>query len=167
MGIYNFHNIAAAIAIGSYFGVSSEKIKAAIEGYVPEMNRSQVINTKGHKIILDAYNANPTSMMAALENFKQSAGANKLMILGDMFELGTEAENEHQYIASFLEKDPFGKVYLVGANFFKTKTAANHIANFETFDHLKAHLEQDPLSNSFMLVKGSRGMALERVLDLL
>ena len=167
VGIYNFHNIAAAIAIGSYFGVTSENIKAAIEGYVPEMNRSQVINTKGHKIILDAYNANPTSMMAALENFKQSAGTNKLMILGDMFELGSEAENEHQHIAAFLEKDPFGKVFFVGANFFKTKTTANHITNFETFDHLKAHLEQVPLSNTFMLVKGSRGMALERVLELL
>lgn len=167
VGIYNFHNIAAAIAIGSYFGVSSEKIKAAIEGYLPEMNRSQVVNTKGHKIILDAYNANPTSMMAALENFKQSDGTNKLMILGDMFELGAEAEHEHQHIVTFLEKDPFGKVFLVGANFFKTKTTAKHIANFETFADLKTHLEQDPLSNTFMLVKGSRGMALERVLDLL
>lgn len=167
VGIYNFHNIAAAIAIGSYFGVTSEKIKVAIEGYVPEMNRSQVINSKGHKIILDAYNANPTSMMAALENFKQSNGTNKLMILGDMFELGAEAESEHQHIATFLEKDPFGKVFLTGANFFKTKTSVDHITLFETFDHLKTHLEQNPLSNTFMLVKGSRGMALERVLDIL
>lgn len=167
VGIYNFHNIAAAIAIGSHFGVSSKKIKDAIEGYVPEMNRSQIVNSKGHKIILDAYNANPTSMMAALENFKQSSGSNKLMILGDMFELGAEAENEHQNIAAFLEKDPFGNVFLVGANFFKTKTTAPHISHFESFENLKAHLEQNTLSNTFMLIKGSRGMALERVLELL
>lgn len=167
VGIYNFHNIAAAIAIGAHFGVSSEKIKVAIEGYVPEMNRSQIVNTKGHKIILDAYNANPTSMMAALENFKQCSGANKLMILGDMFELGAEAAKEHQAIATFLEQHSFGKVFLVGANFFKTKTTAPHITHFESFDHLKAHLEKVNLSHTFMLVKGSRGMALERVLELL
>jgi len=167
VGIYNFHNIAAAIAIGAYFKVSSEEIKAAIEGYVPEMNRSQIINTKGHKIILDAYNANPTSMMAALENFQQSSGTNKLMILGDMFELGDQAENEHQIIANFLEKDPFGQVFLVGANFFKSKTSAPHISHFESYDNLKTHLEQNPISDAFMLVKGSRGMALERILELL
>jgi len=167
IGIYNFHNIAAAIAIGAYFGVSSDKIKAAIEGYVPEMNRSQVINKNGHRIILDAYNANPTSMMAALENFEQSEGANKVMILGDMFELGPEAEKEHQHIATYLENNPFGKALLVGANFNKTKTTAPNILRLETYDDLKIHLEQQRLSNTFMLVKGSRGMALERVLNLL
>ena len=167
VGIYNFHNIAAAIAIGSYFGVTSEKIKAAIEGYVPEMNRSQIVNTKGHKIILDAYNANPTSMMAALENFQQAKGNSKLMILGDMFELGAEAATEHQAIATFLEENPFGNVFLVGSNFFKTQTSAPHISRFETFENLKNYLELNPKSNTFMLVKGSRGMALERILDIL
>jgi len=167
IGIYNFHNIAAAIAIGAYFDVPPAKIKTAIENYVPSMNRSQIVKQGGHKIILDAYNANPTSMMAALENFKQAEGENKLMILGDMFELGTESEKEHQDITTFLEKDPFGNVLLVGSNFFKTKTKASHIILLESFEDLKNHLEAHKPSNTFMLVKGSRGMALERVLELL
>ena len=167
IGIYNFHNIAAAIAIGAYFGVPPAKIKTAIESYLPSMNRSQIVELGGHKIILDAYNANPTSMMAALENFKQAEGENKLMILGDMFELGAEAEKEHQDITTFLEKNPFGNVLLVGSNFFKTKTKASHIVLLESFEDLKNHLEAHKPSNTFMLVKGSRGMALERVLELL
>jgi UDP-N-acetylmuramoyl-tripeptide--D-alanyl-D-alanine ligase len=167
IGIYNFHNIAAAIAIGAHFEVPQAKIKTAIESYVPSMNRSQIIEQSGHKIILDAYNANPTSMMAALENFKQAEGENKLMILGDMFELGPEAEKEHQDITTFLEKDPFGNVLLVGSNFFKTKTKASHIILLESFEDLKEHLKKHKPSNTFMLIKGSRGMALERVLELL
>lgn len=167
IGIYNFHNIAAAIAIGAYYEVPPSKIKTAIENYVPSMNRSQIVKQGGHKIILDAYNANPTSMMAALENFKQAEGENKLMILGDMFELGTESEKEHQDITTFLEKDPFGNVLLVGSNFFKTKTKASHIILLESFEDLKNHLEAHKPSNTFMLVKGSRGMALERVLEIL
>ncbi len=167
IGIYNFHNIAAAIAIGAYFGVPPAKIKTAIESYLPSMNRSQIVELGGHKIILDAYNANPTSMMAALENFKQAEGENKLMILGDMFELGAEAEKEHQDITTYLEDDPFGNVLLVGSNFFKTKTKASHIVLLESFEDLKNHLEAHKPPNTFMLVKGSRGMALERVLELL
>ena len=166
IGIYNFHNIAAAIAIGSYFKVPSEKIRTAIEGYIPQMNRSQIIEKSGHRIILDAYNANPTSMMAALENFQQSEGENKLMILGDMFELGAVAEKEHQNITNFLENNPFGKVLLVGSNFYKTKTTAAHIAQFESYDDLKDHLGKNGPFKTFMLIKGSRGMALERILDI-
>ena len=167
IGIYNFYNIAAAIAIGAYFEVPPTKIKTAIENYVPSMNRSQIIEKSGLRIILDAYNANPTSMMAALENFKQAEGENKIMILGDMFELGSEAEKEHQDITTFLENDPFGNVLLVGRNFFKTNTKASHITLLESFEDLKNHLETHKPSNNFMLIKGSRGMALERVLDLL
>ena len=167
IGIYNFHNIAAAFAIGAYFGVPSEKIKEAIEGYIPEMNRSQIVVKSGHKIILDAYNANPTSMMAALENFQQVPGDQKLMILGDMFELGQVAAQEHQAITNFLTNTSFGSVYLVGSNFAKTKTNHPAIQQFESFEDLQAHLEQHPPSHTQMLIKGSRGMALERVLNLL
>ena len=167
IGIYNFHNIAAAIAIGAYFEVPPAKIKTAIENYVPSMNRSQIVEKGGHKIIMDAYNANPTSMMAALENFKQAEGKHKLMILGDMFELGSETEKEHQDITTFLENDPFGNVLLVGSNFYKTKTKASHIVLLESFEDLKDHMKTHIPSNTFMLVKGSRGMALERVLELL
>ncbi len=167
IGLYNFHNIAAAIAIGDHFDVPAEKIKTAIEGYIPTNNRSQLIEKEGHSIILDAYNANPTSMMAALENFKQAEGENKMLFLGDMFELGAEAEAEHQYIATYLEKEPIGETYLIGSNFYKTKTKASHIYKFETFEALQKHLEQDPLKKSFILIKASRGMALERILELM
>ncbi|MBL4662214.1 MAG: UDP-N-acetylmuramoyl-tripeptide--D-alanyl-D-alanine ligase [Flavobacteriaceae bacterium] len=167
IGIYNFHNIATAIAMGSYFGVPSDRIKEAIEGYIPEMNRSQIVVKNGHRIILDAYNANPTSMMAALENFQHMKGTNKLMILGDMFELGDESEKEHQHITTFLENNPFGKVCVVGSHFFKTKATSKHIKQFKTFNDLENNLKKNLSPQSYILIKGSRGMALERVLELL
>ncbi len=167
IGLYNFHNIAAAIAIGEYFKVGIDKIKAGIEGYIPRNNRSQLLEKAGHKIILDAYNANPTSMMAALENFQQSEGQHKVMILGDMFELGKEAASEHQNIVSHLQKNPFGSVFLVGKNFYNTEFASDNILKFENFTQLESHLKQHPLPPSIILVKGSRGMALERILEIL
>ena len=167
IGTYNFHNIAAAIAIGEYFNVPSQEIKEAIEGYIPSNNRSQLIDKGQHKIILDAYNANPSSMVVAIENFLQSKGKNKVFFLGDMFELGAEAENEHQLIVNLLEKQPAIKVFLVGSNFYKTKTTSGNIQKYKTFDDLKTHLENTSLDSSFMLIKASRGMALERILELL
>ena len=116
---------------------------------------------------MDAYNANPTSMLAALENFKQTAGANKILFLGDMFELGKDAEKEHQNIVDFLAENPFGSVYLIGINFFKTSTPASHIKQFETFDELKKTLAKENPKNATILIKGSRGMALERILDVI
>lgn len=166
IGAYNFSNIAAAITIGHYFKVPIEQIKKGLESYTPQMNRSQIIQEKGHKIILDAYNANPTSMIAALENFTNSKGENKVLILGDMFELGDEAEKEHQNIVGFISKRNFDKVFLVGSNFFRTTTNSN-IIKFETFEKFKKYLKQFPLKNNHILIKGSRGMALERTLELL
>ncbi|MAN58348.1 MAG: UDP-N-acetylmuramoyl-tripeptide--D-alanyl-D-alanine ligase [Flavobacteriaceae bacterium] len=167
VGLYNFHNIAAAIAIGHYFNVPTKNIQEAIEEYAPSNNRSQRLQQQGHSILLDAYNANPTSMMAALENFRQAAGSNKTLILGDMFELGLEAAREHQNVTTYLEQNPFATVYLVGENFYKTQTAAEHIKQFKNFEEFSAYLAENPLSKSALLIKGSRGMALERVLDLL
>ena len=167
VGAYNFANLSAAVAIGAYFKVSSEKIKAGIEGYVPSNNRSQLITKGTNTILMDAYNANPTSMLAALENFKQAKGNDKVMFLGDMFELGKEAETEHQNIVDFLSENPFGKVFLVGSNFFKTKNNADHINKFETFEELKKELELNSPKNATILIKASRGMALERILELL
>ena len=167
VGMYNFHNIAAAIAIGHYFKVSAKNIKKAIEGYVPQNNRSQIMEQNGHTILLDAYNANPTSMLAALENFQQAEGDHKVMILGDMFELGNSAAAEHQFIADFLSKNNFGKVYLVGENFNKTNTIEDHISKYNSYNALETELQNKPLSKSTILIKGSRGMALERALKLL
>ena len=165
IGVYNFHNIAAAIAIGNYFKVTPSKIKRALESYIPSMNRSQIIEQNGHNIILDAYNANPTSMLAALENFKQTKGTSKVMILGDMFELGCTAKTEHQEIVNFLEKHIFGKVFLVGENFFGTTVTSGHISKYESYDLLEKMLLHNKIPPSKILLKGSRGMALERTLD--
>ena len=167
VGAYNFANLAAAIAMGAYFKVSSEKIKAGIEGYIPSNNRSQLITKGTNTILMDAYNANPTSMLAALENFKQAKGDNKIMFLGDMFELGKEAETEHQNIVDFLEKNSFGKVFLIGSNFYKTTNNSSHIKQFETFEELKKELESNAPKNATILIKASRGMALERILDVI
>ena len=167
VGAYNFNNIAAAIAIGSYFEVELLAIKRAIEGYVPKNNRSQVLVKNGYTLLLDAYNANPTSMLAALENFKQASGSPKNMILGDMFELGGTAAAEHQFIADFVDRHQFDNVFLVGENFYKTRFSGSHISKFQDFETLKHYLEKNPLPKGHLLIKGSRGMALERILDLL
>ncbi|WP_027127040.1 UDP-N-acetylmuramoyl-tripeptide--D-alanyl-D-alanine ligase [Gelidibacter mesophilus] len=166
-GTYNFNNIAVAVAIGSYFKVASEQIISAIENYIPTNNRSQILKKGSNTIIMDAYNANPTSMMAALENFNQLQQGEKIIFLGDMFELGETAESEHQVIVDYLEKNVFGKVHLVGKNFYKTNVKKRNIEKFETFDHLKFKLQNNRITNSFLLIKGSRGMALERILELL
>lgn len=166
-GDYNFENIAAAIAIGAYFKLSGSEIKAGIENYIPKNNRSEIIQKGTNTIILDAYNANPTSMMAALENFKKIDSMNKILILGDMFELGPEAADEHQNIVDFLSEDFPGRTYLVGSNFAQTRTNIPFIEKFETFDDLKQELYDNPPLSAHILIKGSRGMALERVLDLL
>lgn len=167
VGTYNFPNLAAAIAIGNYFKVSAEEIKAGIESYIPANNRSQLLKKETNTVLLDAYNANPTSMMAALENFKQAKGKNKILFLGDMFELGGESESEHQNIVNFLSKNSIGKVFLVGINFYKTQSEDTNINKFETFEDLKEELSKISIQNSTLLIKASRGMALERILNLL
>lgn len=167
VGVYNFANVSAAIAIGAYLNVSVNDIKQGIENYVPSNNRSQLMQRGSNTILLDAYNANPTSMMAALENFKQTKGDNKVIFLGDMFELGTDSEAEHQSIVNFLTENNFAKVFLTGSNFYKAKNSASHIKQFKTFDDLKEMIKTQELENATVLIKASRGMALERILDLL
>ena len=165
IGHYNFNNIAAAITMGSYFGVDRMNIKKAIESYVPSNNRSQIIKKETNTIILDAYNANPTSMMAALKNFIQSSSPNKIVFLGDMFELGVTSEEEHQYISDYIEKYLDGQCYLIGNAFYKTISNVENIKKYLSFENLKPVLESTSFSNTHVLIKASRGMALERILN--
>ena len=164
IGEYNFSNICAAIAIGDYFKIEKTLIKEAIEGYIPANNRSQILNKNGNNIILDAYNANPTSMEAAIRNLHKLTSEKKALILGDMFELGDSAQKEHQNIFNLLVELGFQNVILVGKNFYPTH-GPTWIKKFESFDDLKDSLEREAYNNTTILIKGSRGMALERVLE--
>jgi len=167
IGAYNFNNISAAIAIGHYFEVNDNDIKYAIESFIPENNRSQIIEKKSNTIVLDAYNANPTSMTAALDNFNSMEGRRKIAILGDMFELGPEAENEHRSISKYASSLNIDAIYLVGSNFYNAKTEANKIIWCEHYEDLQQVLNHNSIKNSSILIKGSRGMALERILEIL
>src|SRR5690606_24683473 len=158
IGKYNFPNCCAAILMGTYFDVPLGDIKNALEGYRPENNRSQILTIKGVEVILDAYNANPTSMNAALENFHRLQGGDKTLILGDMFELGGSSQQEHQALADRAAELGFDEVLLVGKHFFGTGT---HFKKFKSFEDLKEYLVKSPIEKGSLLIKGSRGMALE------
>ena len=167
IGIYNANNINAAITIGNYFKVSDELIKEAIENYIPENNRSQLILKNGNEIILDAYNANPSSMAAAIANFIQLEKKNKIAILGDMFELGEESHNEHEKIVDLLINETSITTYFIGKDFYANQTSNTHLKFFENFENFAAFLKTNLPNNNLLLIKGSRGMALEKTLDLI
>lgn len=165
-GTYNFENIAAAICIGSFFKLSPEEINTGIEAYKPENSRSQILNTQHNTIISDCYNANPSSMFVALDNLAAISAKHKVMILGDMFELGDESIFEHQQVIDKALKTPSDQRIFIGEEFYKLK--GNVEARFyrnteEAFEALK----HTPIRNSTILVKGSRGMKLEKILPLL
>ena len=161
-GQYNIDNIAAAICIGKYFNVDNENIKAGIERYIPENNRSQIIKKGSNKIILDAYNANPTSMQLALSSFNDMKEGKKIVFIGDMFELGENSHQMHQEIVYTVEKMNFDQTFIIGDLFNKTKHSSN-IKSFKNLNDLKGNM--DEISNSAILIKGSRGMKLENILD--
>ncbi|PWK18269.1 UDP-N-acetylmuramoyl-tripeptide--D-alanyl-D-alanine ligase [Xanthomarina spongicola] len=165
IGEYNFNNISVAIAIGAYFKVEENLIKDAIEKYVPQNNRSQIVEKGAIKIILDAYNANPSSMTVALQNFEKLQAKNKIAILGDMFELGQDAKKEHIAIAELANSLKLSKVIFIGENFHDAIPKSNE--TYKTFNNFKEHFKLDTLKNTTLLIKGSRGMALERILELL
>ncbi len=167
IGAYNFNNIAAAIAIGKHFEVSDQAIQEAIETYVPTNNRSQILDKGTNKVILDAYNANPSSMKVALENFSGLTDKTKIAILGDMFELGHEAEAEHQFIADLASNLDIHKVYLLGENFQKVSAINDSTQQFASFEAFKDYFSKQQTKNTTLLIKASRGMALERIVELL
>lgn len=167
IGLYNAGNISAAIAIGYHFKVSPEKIKTAIEGYVPANNRSQLMERNGRKIILDAYNANPSSIAAAIENLKGLSDNPRTAILGDMFELGPESAAEHLHIVTLAGQLPEINFHFIGPNFSGNEREAHNLKFYKTMEDFKANGVNDLAAGGLLLIKGSRGMALERLLDFL
>jgi UDP-N-acetylmuramoyl-tripeptide--D-alanyl-D-alanine ligase len=138
-----------------------------LEGYIPENNRSQLLTKGTNQIILDAYNANPSSMTVAIENFLQLENPDKIMILGDMFELGEESQQEHEAIIKMLSNEENVKCYFIGKAFYDNRIDKNNFRFYETFESFSDYLKETKIENSTILIKGSRGMALERTLDFL
>ncbi len=161
VGNYNFSNVLAAVTIGAYFNVPPAKIKAAIENYFPTNSRSQLLEKDGNHIILDAYNANPSSMKAAIENFASMEVENKILILGAMAELGEETEQEHEALIELIKKYSWKEVVLVGKHFSKNNHRFNY---FENADQAKKWFADQRLENAYILIKGSRSSAMEKVI---
>lgn len=159
IGHYNFINLLCATCVGNYFKVEDDKINEALSEYVPSMNRSQLEKTANNTLILDAYNANPSSMKAAIENFAALKAEGKLMVLGDMFELGEYAGEEHKKILQLLRDKKLRDVILLGNEF--TKVAGNSYKTFLKTEDCLNWLKERPFRNRTVLIKGSRGMKLE------
>ena len=164
IGAYNAENVLAAVAIGHYFEVENNSIKRGLENYVPQNNRSQLTITENNKLVVDAYNANPTSLRAAILNFAQMDIENKTLIIGDMLELGEQSKVEHQNIIDLLQQNKFHNVLLVGKEFSETM---NSFHCFVDVTELLKHIEKQPIKNHFVLIKGSRGIKLEKVISAL
>ncbi len=163
VGAYNLNNFLAAACIGRYFSVANENIVQAFENYVPDNNRSQVTKTDKNTLILDCYNANPTSMKSALESFLKIDRLKKFVILGDMLELGSISLSEHQKIVDFLDLNKISGV-LIGKEFKQVKS---NYSTYLTVDDFIADIEKFELTEKFILLKGSRGIRLEKAIDVL
>jgi len=164
VGSYNLPNVLAAVAAGKKFGVNDERIKTAIENYTPSNSRSQLVQKGSNKIILDAYNANPSSMKAAIENFAKAEGEKKFLVLGAMAELGEESLGEHKTLVDEIAKHQWENVLLIGGDFLKS----NHgFLSFAKPEEAGAWLQKQNLQNAFLLIKGSRSMQMEKVLNYL
>lgn len=165
IGSYNFENIAAALCVGKFFGVHDKRANEAIAAYVPGNMRSQIVHKGNNTIILDAYNANPSSMQAAIENLAAMKADRKVAILGDMFELEEEAEKEHAALGTLLREKNFSAVYLCGNLVRATAEVLPGAHHFTTKEDLIADLKKNPLQSATVLVKASRGIGLETVVD--
>lgn len=166
-GDYNLDNVLAAICIGHYFKLSPEQINAGIEGYQPKNNRSQILKTATNTLICDYYNANPSSMMVAIDNVSKMQVAQKVMILGDMFEMGDEAAAEHEAVLKAALATTGTKVIFVGKEFSLLSPDHDAATFYETAEDAISALQNEPITNSTVLIKGSRGMALERLVAFL
>ena len=161
VGAYNFPNVMAAVAVGLHFGIPAEKIQSAIATYTPSNNRSQVIKQGSNTIIMDAYNANPSSMKAAIENFAGITAEKKVLLLGGMMELGPDSVKEHQALVDLLQRTHWHAVVLVGGDFIKT----NHPYIFlENAAAAASWLQQQQFTDTYLLIKGSRSMGMEKVI---
>jgi UDP-N-acetylmuramoyl-tripeptide--D-alanyl-D-alanine ligase len=163
-GDYNFENVMAAAAIGKYFNVPESDIISAIESYTPENNRSQFIDTGRNKLIMDAYNANPGSMQGALKNFIGTGTGSKIAILGDMLELGDYETHEHQEIMKILDPHKELKVVLIGPVFTRLANTRDYLT-FPDSEKATEHFRRNPVTDHLILLKGSRGIRLEKLLD--
>ena len=164
VGDYNLPNVLAAVAVGKYFNTEEEKIKSSIENYIPTNSRSQLIQKNSNKIILDAYNANPSSMKAAIENFAKAEGSAKILALGGMAELGTDSVKEHKDIIKEIDKHQWKDVILVGGDFMKVD---HTYRKFNSPAEAGKWLQSIKPENSFLLIKGSRSMQMEKLLEYL
>ena len=162
VGEYNLPNVLAAVTVGKFFEVPENKIRSAIENYVPSNSRSQLIEKDSNKIILDAYNANPSSMKLAIENFAKKNSENKILMLGAMAELGKESLQEHEEIIDLIKKYSWKEVAVVGGDFLKI---SHPFRSFENSLQAKEWFVKQHLQNSYILVKGSRSMQMEKVLE--
>jgi len=167
LGAYNFENIAAALCIGKFFGVEQVKANQAVAEYQPENMRSQIVRKGSNTIILDAYNANPSSMAAAIENLSAMKATKKVLILGDMYELEGEAEKEHRNIGRLIREKGFENVFLVGSLFKSALPEIHKAKHFDTKQLLMEELTMHPLQGSTILVKASRGIGLETIVEFL
>ena len=172
VGSYNADNVMAALAVGEHFGVTFEEAVKAIEAYVPANKRSQMTKTERNTLIVDAYNANPTSMAAALENFSNVSSDCKVALLGDMLELGEESLSEHVAVIKSACSRGLSHVYFVGKEFLAASEvlSAENLSDthfFNTSDELAAHLAAEPLTGATVLIKGSRGTRMENVIPAL
>jgi UDP-N-acetylmuramoyl-tripeptide--D-alanyl-D-alanine ligase len=165
VGSYNFINLLAAACVGHYFKVEAVKIKAALEEYIPTMNRSQLVKSNKNTILLDAYNANPNSMRVAIENFYKYKAEKKLLLLGDMFELGEYSGGEHQKIVDLLISSALNNVILVGQEFFRLEE--DNFLKFKTTVECKEYLQTKNILDTTILIKGSRGMKMEILMEVL
>jgi UDP-N-acetylmuramoyl-tripeptide--D-alanyl-D-alanine ligase len=165
-GTYNFENMLVAIVIGKHFGLTADEINAGIATYAPQNSRSQIIKTKKNTVIGDYYNANPSSMLVAIENISKLNADKKVLILGDMFELGEHAFAEHELVLQKALYYHFNQVILIGDEFFKLNELTQALF-FKTTNEAVIFLQKNPISNALVLLKGSRSMQLESLLSLL